>query len=188
MKRCKLKELANIFLSPLVKPSEHGDIKILKASSVENGKIIEAKLELGNTEKDIKKYFLKKNDIIFQAKGNKFEALLIDKHYVNLISKQLYFNISINKDLVVPEYLCWYLNNRISKQYFEINSSGSIVKAINKEVLESIEIVLPDLEKQEEISLLLSNFYIEKEKTFEYLEKKEILINEKIIESIRKEV
>ncbi|NLL02646.1 MAG: hypothetical protein GX265_06495 [Mollicutes bacterium] len=188
MKKYTLKELTkDIFLSPLVKTSEQGNINILKTSSIENGKIVEDKFELGSIEKNIEKYFLKKGYIIFQAKGNKFEAVLIDKDYENLISIQSYFNLSVNEKLVVPEYLCWYLNNRISKQYFDINSSGATVKAITKKVLETIEIILPSLEKQKEISKLVSNFYIEKGKTLEYLEKKELLINEKIIESIRED-
>ena len=183
-----LKELTkDIFLSPLVKTNEQGDINILKTSSIENGKIVKEKFEFGSIEKDIEKFFLKKGDVIFQAKGNKFEAVLIDKDYENLISIQSYFNLSVNEKLVDSEYLCWYLNNRISKQYFEINSSGATVKAITKKVLETFEIMLPSLEKQNEISKLVSNFYIEKEKTLNYLDKKELLINEKIIESIREE-
>ena len=188
MKKTSLKEVTkNISLSPLAKFSEQGNIKILKTSSIENGKIIEEKFEKGETDKDIEKYFLKKDDIIFQAKGNKFEAVLIDKDYENLLSVQSYFNISLKKELVNPMYLCWYLNNRISKQHFEKNSSAATVKSITRNVLESIEIILPALDKQNEIAELVSKFYEEKEKTLEYLEKKELLINEKIIESIREE-
>jgi restriction endonuclease S subunit len=186
-KKVILKKLGKIFLSPLVKTSEEGNIKIVKPSSITNGKIIEEKLDTGKSNKNLEKIFLKKGDIIFQAKGNKFEAILIENEYENLISSQMYFNFSLNKDIVDPIYLCWYLNNRISKQYFNMNSSGAIVKAINRKVLENLEIILPTLEKQKEISQLVSKFYMEKEKTFDYLEKKELLINEKIINSIKEE-
>lgn len=186
-KKYLLKDLSRIFLSPLVKSSKEGDINILKPSSIENGKIIKEKFDIGSIEKNIEDSFLKKGDIVFQAKGNKFEAILIDNDYENLISIQSYFNISVNKDIVIPEYLYWYLNNRISKQYFDINSSGANIKSITRKNLESLEIILPPLEKQKEIVQLLYNFYMEKEKTIDYLEKKEILINEKIIESIREE-
>jgi len=181
-----LKDLTNkIFLSPLIKTSEEGNINILKTSSIENKKIREDKFDLGETEKNIEEYFLKKDDIIFQAKGSRLEAILIEKEYENLISKQSYFNIKVNKFLIDPKYLCWYLNNRVSKQYFKMNSSGAIIKTINRKVLENLKIIKPDLKKQKEISNLISNFYTEKEKTLNYLERKELFINEKIIKSIK---
>ncbi|MBN2659554.1 MAG: restriction endonuclease subunit S [Calditrichaeota bacterium] len=178
------KLLTDITLTPLVPKESGGTIKILKASAVTDGVIDESLLDCGSFKgnKDITEYFLKKGDLLFQAKGNKFEALYIDRDYENLVTSQIYFNLHVDKKKVEPEYLCWYLNSRLAKNHFDANSSGSVVKAINKAVLLNLDVALPEsLEKQRHIAELVREFDGEKKNTQRYLEQKELLINEKII-------
>lgn len=187
-KELKLKEIAEVSLSPLISATEEeGEIRILKPSAVISGQIDESKLQYGKneTKKDLEKFYLKEKDIVFQAKGNKFEAVYIDKDYNNLVSNQIYFNIKVNKNLVNSKYLCWYLNNRISNRYFELNSSGAVIKSLNKKVLEDIQIKLPDIDTQNDIANLLDSFSEEKCKTLEYLKNKELLIEEKLYKQLR---
>lgn len=169
----------SIFIAPLCKSSENGTINIVKPSIVNDGLIDEEKFDKCEYDEKFERFFLKKGDILFQAKGNKFEAILINKDYENLISNQIYFNIRVNKE-VLPEYLIWYLNSEDAKLYYEKNTSGATVKSINRKALEQLEIEVPTLAKQEELVTLISRFLAEKENTLKYLEKKEILINETI--------
>jgi restriction endonuclease S subunit len=176
--------LSDITLTPLVSKDKGGTLKILKASAVIDGVIDESLLDEGSFKgkKDISQYILKKGNIVFQAKGNKFEAIYIDKDYENLVTSQVYFNLHVDKSKIKPEFLCWYLNSRLAKKHFEKHSSGSVVKAINKTVLTSLEVALPgSLKKQHEIVELVRDFNGEKASTLKYLEQKELLVNEKII-------
>ena len=175
-----LKEVVeNIFIAPLCKNSENGTINVVKPSIINNGLIDEEKFDKCEYDEKFEKSFLKKGDILFQAKGNKIEATLINKDYENLISNQIYFNVRVSQE-ILPEYLVWYLNSEEAKLYYEKNTSGATVKSINKKVLEHLKIEIPSLEKQKELVSLISGFLIEKEKTLKYLEKKEKLINEAI--------
>ncbi len=169
----------SIFIAPLCKSNENGTINIVKPSIVNDGLIDEEKFDKYEYDEKFEKSFLKKGDILFQAKGNKFEAILINKDYENLISNQIYFNIRVNQQ-ILPEYLVWYLNCEEAKLYYEKNTSGSTVKSINRKVLEQLKIEIPSLDKQKELVSLIIGFMIEKEKTLKYLEKKESLINEAI--------
>lgn len=174
----------SIFIAPLCKSSGNGTINIVKPSIVNNGIIDEESFDKCDYDEKFEKSFLKKGDILFQAKGNKFEAVLIDKDYENLISNQIYFNIRVSSE-ILPEYLVWYLNSKDAKLYYEKNTSGATVKSINKKALEQLEIEVPTIEKQKELVTLISGFLIEKENTLKYLEKKEKLINE-IIKKVTK--
>lgn len=186
----KLKDLlTGITLTPLVEKDEDGTIRILKASAVKDGIINEELLDCGSFKgnKDISQYFLKKGDLVFQAKGNKFEALYIGKDYENLVTSQVYFNLHVDTGKADPEFLCWYLNSRIAGKLFERNSSGSVVKAINKSVLEELRVDLPEsLEKQRQIAELVREFQEEKSKTLRYLQQKELFIDEKIISLLKR--
>jgi len=168
-----------IYVAPLCKTVDKGIVNIVKPSIVNNGLIDEDKFDKCEYDEKFEKSFLKKGDILFQAKGNKFEAILINKDYENLISNQIYFNIRVSQE-ILPEYLVWYLNSEEAKLYYEKNTSGSTVKSINKKTLQELEIEVPTLKKQTEIVNLLKGFSIEKDKTLKYLEKKESLINETI--------
>ncbi len=180
MSRKKIYEvIESISISPLCNTCDTGTVNIIKPSIVNNGIIDEERFEKCEYNEKFEKSFLKKGDILFQAKGNKFEAILINKDYENLISNQIYFNIRVSQE-ILPEYLVWYLNSEDAKLYYEKNTSGSTVKSINKKALEQLEIEVPTLEKQTEIVNLLKGFSIEKEQTLKYLGKKEILINETI--------
>ncbi|HAN10519.1 MAG TPA: hypothetical protein DCP90_07885 [Clostridiales bacterium] len=191
MKRVKLKEVATITLTPIINSTEEmGELKMLKPSAVDNGVINEEKLQwaVNDKKKDINGFFLKKDDLVFQAKGNKFEAVYIDKEYDKLISNQIYFNVIPNRESVNTEYLAWIMNNKESKKYFDINSSGATIKSVNKKVLEDLQIMLPSLKEQEQIVELLNAFKTEKENTIKYIDTKERLVEEIIYQRLRGEV
>lgn len=179
--------LIDISLTPVMKKDAKGSFRILKASSIMNGSIIEKNLERGVFEgsKDIEKFLLKPWDLAFQAKGNKFESIFIEKDYKNLVSSQIFFNLRVDQSIVDSRFLSWYLNSRLARAYFEKNSSGSVVKSISKKVLLGIDIRLPgDIIEQQNIVELVTKFDIEKKKTLEYLNKKRLLVNEKIISTL----
>lgn len=187
----KLNDLIKeITLTPILKKDISGSFRILKTSAILNGSINEKYLERGSFEsnKDVEKYILKKGDLVFQAKGNRFESIVIEKDYKNLVSSQIFFNLRVDPTIVDPGFLNWYLNSRLARAYFEKNSSGSVVKSVSKKVLLELNIKLPgDLEEQQNMVELVTKFDIEKKKTLEYLNKKRLLVNERIISSLMRE-
>lgn len=183
----ELNRLVNITLTPTTAADPNGQLRMIKASSIENGDFKYESLEKGDlkSKRDASKYFLKKGDIIFQARGNKFEAINIDKNYENLISTQIYFNLRVkNQEVINPMYLCWYLNSRISQSVFASKSNGAVLSSIPKKVLAELEVKIPEMKKQIDIVNTLESFKNEKSRTECYLEKKEILINETIIKGL----
>jgi restriction endonuclease S subunit len=96
--------------------------------------------------------FLQAGDILVTARGNRNYAVLID-HTLNATGKQAiaapqFFIVRTNSNHVLPDYLCWFFNQPPSQRYFDLNSEGTLTKALKRSALEEISIPVPDLAKQ----------------------------------------
>ena len=119
-------------------------------------------------------------DILFMAKGNNNFAVMYqsDKPAVTV---SLFFIIRPKRDKIDPEYLTWYLNSPSAQAYFHERRLGASVGNIRKDALESLEIELPPLERQMQIAKLNALLREEKALTNQYLEKKEVLMNQTML-------
>ena len=77
-----------------------------KIESFENAEVPERYRDGKN--KINEKYFVRKNDVLFQAKGSKIEVVYVDKDYENVLPATLYFILRANEK-VNPKYLQWLL-------------------------------------------------------------------------------
>lgn len=181
----KLKNVVTEIINPanVVTMEEKGNIRILVPSSVENNLIREDQLKYGEVvlEKINSKQYLRKNDILFQAKGNRFETVLISQDYENLLASSVYFLIRVDQKKIKPKYLQWLLKSKKAEEYFEKKTSGTSMRIVRKITLEDFEFQCPTLSEQENLETLISNFENEKRETLKYLENKEELIERKIL-------
>lgn len=102
--------------------------------------------------------FLRVGDILVAARGNRNYAVLIDET-LNTTAKQAvaapqFFIVRADTPQMLPEYLCWFLNQPPSQRYFELNAEGTLTKAIKRNALEEIPIAVPELAKQQAIVYL----------------------------------
>lgn len=99
--------------------------------------------------------FLQAGDILVTARGNRNYAVLID-NTLNTIGKQAiaapqFFVVRSNQHVALPDYLCWFLNQPPAQRHFDLNSEGTLTKALKRSALEEISIPVPDLAKQHAI-------------------------------------
>jgi restriction endonuclease S subunit len=123
-------------------------------------------------------------DILFMAKGNKNFAVLYT-YDQPAVAVSLFFIIRPNRKKVDPEYLTWYLNAPTAQSYFHENRLGASVGNIRKETLEMLEVELPSMDRQKHIAKLNNLLREEKTLTNEYLEKKEVFLNQKMLNLIK---
>ena len=160
---------------------------LLKMRLVNNGKIesfenAEVPERYKNGKNKInEKYFVKKNDVLFQAKGSKIEVVYVDKEYENVLPATLYFILRAN-DKINPKYLQWLLKTELLLLYFEKKyKTMSAVRAVNKTDIVELDIDLPDREEQDRMVEIITSFEKEEENTREYLKIKKKYIEEKIL-------
>ncbi|QBJ78385.1 restriction endonuclease subunit S [Aquitalea sp. USM4] len=99
--------------------------------------------------------YLQIGDILVAARGSHNYAVLIDAT-LTVIGKQAiaapqFFIVRVAKNKILPEYLCWFLNQPPCQRYFNLNAEGTLTKAIKRSALDEMPIVVPSMARQHTI-------------------------------------
>lgn len=136
-----------------IKPVENGSIGIIQMKDVNPNNLLNLKNLVKVDIKNIdKRYFLKKGDILFKSKGYNNTSSVITEEIDNTVSHSHFFIIRVNQKNVLPEFVCWFLNQKSVQTYFKTNCAGTSLPMIHKKVLEEVVINMPDLELQQKIA------------------------------------
>ncbi len=109
--------------------------------------------------KDIKSiYLIREDDILIKAKSSLKTAGIVEEPINRkiLFSSQ-YYLIRIKdeyKNKVSPKYLLWFLNNSKTQEIIKMSSLGSRISFLKSSFLKNLEVLLPSVEKQNEIAEL----------------------------------
>jgi len=94
-------------------------------------------------------------DILFRSRGQSTTASIVREALPNTIAAAPLMRIRVTAtNLVLPEYLNWYLNQRPAQAYFTNNAKGTMQMMVDKSTLENLEVAVPSLEKQHQIVAL----------------------------------
>ncbi len=100
-----------------------------------------------------KDWFLKPGDILFMARGARNFSVLIDKLPDSVLAAACFFVVRISNFEILPEYLCWYLNQLPVEEYLKrFSGRGVHMPVVKRAVLESIDIPLPPVKTQKQVS------------------------------------
>lgn len=97
------------------------------------------------------KHFVRQGDLIFRSRGMTNTAVILDFEPDAAIVAAPLLRIRVDKERILPEYLCWFINQRSSQQYLMIRREGTHGGMISRQTLENLEIDIPALEKQKKI-------------------------------------
>ncbi len=106
----------------------------------------------------IKKHHLvQKGDIIFRSRGLVATSAILPCNLKKTIVAAPLLKIRITKpDIILPEYLNWYINQRDAQVFLTSRAKGTAQKMISKQEIEELEVSLPPLEQQKNIVELAS--------------------------------
>lgn len=141
------------------KSQKEGNIPVLRMGNIQGGKFDWANLAYTDNEKEIEKYLLKTNDVLFNRTNS---AELVGKTAIYKNERPAIFagyliRLHRKSDLIDAELLNYYLNSIPAKEYGKTVMSRSINQAnINGTKLKQYPISVPPLIKQEEIAEKLS--------------------------------
>ena len=133
-----------------------------------------------------KDWFLKSDDILFMARGARNFSVLIDKLPDNVLAAACFFIVRISDFEILPEYLCWYLNQSPVERSLKRFSGRAVhMPVVRRSVLESIDIPLPPLETQKQIADITALMMKEQDFYKKLAEKRKYLMTEICLKSIR---
>jgi restriction endonuclease S subunit len=158
--KASLKDITTIQTGFFAKPISKGEIVYLQAKHFdEDGEIAEILYPDINNDGRIGKHLLRKDDVLFAAKGSKNFATCFKNDNIAAVASTTFFVLRLQVKNVLPEYLTWFLNHPNTQLLLKGQAIGSSMASISKTVLEDIEIPIPDIKKQE---LILSIYKLRK--------------------------
>ena len=111
-----------------------------------------------------KDWFLKSGDILFMARGARNFSVMVDKLPEGVLAAACFFVVRISNSEILPEYLSWYLNQSPVEEYLQrFSGRGVHMPVVRRAVLESIDIPLPPIQTQKQVSEI--NKLLQKEQT-----------------------
>lgn len=122
----------------------------IKNVSPENGvcwdSVIETELT-GKKQPD----WLAPGDVLFVARGSFNYAVLIEETDKQAICAPHFYILRVTNSSLLPAFLVWQLNQQPLQNYFDSVAEGSLTKSIRRSILEQAEIIVPTIEKQNQI-------------------------------------
>ena len=145
----KLYQITEIQSGIYIKGISEGDVSCLQVKDLlmDSPEITATKT---NHSKKIDRYLLKKGDILFACKGITYLCKVFDYDIPAVASTTLY-SIRLHTNIITPEYLCWYMNHPTIVAAINNERMGTGSPMIRKEVIENLEIIIPDLKTQDKI-------------------------------------
>jgi restriction endonuclease S subunit len=96
-----------------------------------------------------------------------------------MLAAACFFIVRTATSEILPEYLCWYLNQSPVKEYLKrFSGRGVHMPVVRRAVLESIDIPLPPIEVQKQVSALNRLLVKEQDLYKELADKRKTLMTE----------
>lgn len=147
-----IKDFTNIQTGLFAKPLGEGDVIYLqvkhfdeegKLQSVLHGDLLSSYVS--------EKHLLKDGDVLFAAKGTKNFAAVFENHNEPSVASTSFFVIRPTDNKVLPQFLAWFLNNHTTQTLLKGQAIGTSIPSISKQVLENLEIPVPEIKTQRAI-------------------------------------
>lgn len=147
-----LKDITNIQTGLFAKPAGMGELVYLQAKHFDEFGQLHSVLHPDLPAEGIsEKHLLKNGDVLFAAKGTKNFAAVFENHNEPSVASTSFFVIRPTDNKVLPQFLAWFLNNPTTQTLLKAQAIGTSIPSISKQVLENLEIPVPDIKTQKAI-------------------------------------
>ena len=147
-----IKDFTNIQTGLFAKPAGIGELVYLQSKHFDEYGQLHSVLHPDVVAEGIsEKHLLKNGDVLFAAKGTKNFAVVFENHNEPSVASTSFFVIRPSDKKVLPQYLAWFLNNHTTQTLLKGQAIGTSIPSISKQVLENLEIPVPNIEIQKAI-------------------------------------
>jgi restriction endonuclease S subunit len=180
-----LKDLATIRSGRLfrgkIEPDPNGRYSVIQIGDVELDRKLISRDLIRIDLPDIKpSQYVRKGDVLFISRGLRKQAVAITEEVHDVITTSQIFVVR-PRELLLPAYLAWYLNQHSAQRYVEEHSSGTNVSLINMVTFGKLMVPTPDLVIQQKIVQIYELSLRERQLTGSILQKRYALIERKLL-------
>ena len=137
-----------------VEPERDGNVAMIQMRDLAEGHRLNNphNLVTVNMEGVNPRHFAKRNDLVFRSRGKTTTTAIIESEIKRAVVAAPLLRIRVTDANVLPEYLCWFINQPSSQAFLHSRATGTAMVTIGKSVLEALEITLPDRNTQKQIA------------------------------------
>jgi restriction endonuclease S subunit len=180
----KISEIAEVISGVYLLTAPYGEVAYLQIKDLLSESPVKTASKVTLSPKN-ERYLLAKGDLLFAGKGTTYLCKVFDLDIPAIASTTLYI-IRLTSKEVLPDYLCWYLNQPSVMAMMKAQQVGTGTPLIHKQVVEDFEIPVPDLDTQQRIVELARLQAKEKELYQAIAEKRQLLTNQLIMNKLNK--
>ena len=180
----KVSEIAEVFSGIYLQASPYGEVAYLQIKDLLTESLEKTVSKVTLSPKN-GRYLLAKGDLLFAGKGTTYLCKVFDLDIPAIASTTLYIIRLTSKD-ILPDYLCWYLNQPTVMAVMKTQQVGTGTPLIRKQVIEDFEIPVPEIDTQRQIVELAKLQTREKELYQALAEKREQLTNQLIMNKLNR--
>lgn len=141
-----------------VEQHDNGDVKVIQVKDTEaTGEITQSTVVLTQLSTRKQPDWLQNGDVLFVAKGAKHFSVLVEQVLERTVCSPHFFVVRIKpslRDVILPDFLCWQLNQQPAQRYFKATAEGSMYLSIRRQVLENVPIKVLTVEHQQRLTAL----------------------------------
>ena len=139
-----------------LQPAPRGGLPAIQLGDFsQDGRIAPDRLTRVDFDGKPDKFLVGPGDVLFRSRGEKNVAVALDDRFVERAVAVLpIFVLRPKPDVILPEYLAWTINQTPSQRYFDRIAARTTIRMVPRSSLETLEIQVPSLELQREISAL----------------------------------
>lgn len=180
----RVSEIAEVASGVYLQASPYGEVAYLQIKDLlsESPEKTASKVTLSAKNE---RYLLAKGDLLFAGKGTTYLCKVFDLKFPAIVSTTLYIIRLTSKD-ILPDYLCWYLNQPSVMAAMKVQQVGTGTPLIRKQVVEDFEIPVPEIDTQRQIVELDKLQTREKELYQAIAEKRQLITNQLIMNKLNK--
>jgi restriction endonuclease S subunit len=184
--KARIKDITHIQTGLFAKPAGIGELVYLQSRHFDENGELQAVLHPDLVADRIsEKHLLKDGDVLFAAKGTKNFAAVFENHNVPAVASTSFFVIRPTDKKLLPHYLAWVLNSHTIQALLKGQAIGTSIPSISKQVLENLEITVPNIEIQKAILQITKLRHKEKWLKQEIETLREKQIQQQIINAIK---
>jgi restriction endonuclease S subunit len=186
MKKEKLQNIAEILSGTYQHEMPNGDFLYLQVKDFTSEHLLNGELKPSIPEEDkITKHMLINNDLLFAAKGTSNFCAIYKNEMGKAIASSAFFVIRPDSGIILPEYLCWYINIPQVMKRLQANAVGSTIPSITQKMLKDIDLYIPPFEVQNKIIAFVQLQEKEYNLRIQLAEKKNQLYNRLLMNIIK---
>ena len=161
-----------------IEPEADGTVAVIQMRDLtEDNKLSHRNLITIKMDKLSDRHLVKRRDLIFRSRRQTTTAAIIDTKIGPAVVAAPLLRIRVTSKHVLPEYLCWFVNQASAQAFLHSRATGTAMTVIGKSALDDLQVPLPPLETQERIVALADLLNKEQKLMRELAEKKEKLVS-----------